>query len=101
MAEQQKFVAKLQNLEQAKKEAEETVNNLTGKVATASIRAKDLIDSMHKVQQDSQHMRMTLEHERATFEQRNTKAREQEEMLRPILNDLKEALKIAPKSNPG
>jgi hypothetical protein len=88
MADQQSFFEKLETLEGAKQQAEHTVQNMQGKVTTASVRTKDLIESMHKIQKESLDMRKNFELERATREQKHQQARDLENLLRRKVRDL-------------
>jgi hypothetical protein len=88
MTDQQSFFEKLEKLENAKQQAEHTVQNMQGKVTTASVRTKDLIESMHKIQKESIDMRKNFELERATREQKHQQARDLEDLLRRKVRDL-------------
>ena len=92
IAEQRNFAMKLQKLDVAKKNAEDTVNTLRGKVAKASIRAQDLIGTMQKVLKDGQQTRSNFELERKKFEESNKEAKKQEDKLRRKVEDLSRAM---------
>lgn len=88
MEEQQIFVQKLKELEGAKKEAEQTVQNLKTKMTSADGKTKDLMDSMRKIQQEQNETRQNLEKERILREQKHDCARQIEERLRRKVGEL-------------
>lgn len=88
MAEQQSFVKKLEELERAKKQAEQTVQNMKTKMTSADGKTKDLIDTMRKIQQEQIETRQNQEKERILREQKHDYARQIEERLRLKVEEL-------------
>lgn len=88
MAEQQSFVQKLEELERAKKEAEQTVQNLKTKMTSADGKTNDLVDSMRKIQHEQKETRYNLQKERMLREQKHDYARQIEERLRRKVEEL-------------
>jgi chromosome segregation ATPase len=75
-------------LERAKKEAEQTVQNLKTKMTSADGKTNDLVDSMRKIQHEQKETRYNLQKERMLREQKHDYARQIEERLRRKVEEL-------------
>ena len=88
---QNSFMEKLRELEQAKLEAENTVRSLQRDVDNAGDKTKNLVEVLHEIQQEYQLTRQQLEKERSIRERKNQRALEIEERLKQKVADLTKA----------
>ena len=92
ISQHESFIQKLEDLENAKRDAEELVKNLSTKVEKADSEKNDLIERMQKLQKEQEKTQQDLERQRLKIRTKHDEARAVETRLMIKISELTEAL---------